>query len=610
VLVVVRAGTSDLHVASTGGRIWCPGVPVAIAVRGGRATFGVPTLDKGSETLVIVSALARSPGPFPIRMQAVAKDNAGPPDQVRGVVDRRPRLRAYRLEQVQDPPPGVPAANREFHMMVCDGDVAVASNYLAVTGVLRAVGNRVAVYVAIEDVAQVDSGLLKDIVATFDERIFPVAARTTGLASDVDGDGRFTILLSSWLGRLGNGRHAVDGFVRTSDLDPVFTAPFGNRCDMMYLSTRLKPGPHLRTVLAHEYMHAVAFTRKSRPAGAGLIRIEEEGWLDEAIAHLAEDVYGFSRSNIDYRVSAFLAQPERYRLVVEDYYAADLFRSHGNRGSTYLFLRWCALQYGPDLVPTLIQSPLKGATNLEEATGCSFAELFRRWTVSLYLAGLDPAPVPSGGAECRTVSDWTPAEDIELAGPRAARLMPGGPEDRWSATGTSSHFAVVQSPPAGAAEVTVIGPEDAELQVTAVPLPPGMAQVRLLARSSVAADGDLRLRAQIREEGGRSVRLSALAWAPLVPPADAHATGARWGQLDRLGIASSFGTSTLAGRGTLRSGPIVLRGVHAESGPLIVRLIGTDSGGRRIAAWAEINSQAAERERVQEDDRTLAGNGP
>ena len=169
-----------------------------------------------------------------------------------------------------------------------------------------------------------------------------------GPAPDVDGDGRFTVLLSSWLDHLGGGRFAVDGLVRVADLDRAFRPPLGNQCDVMYLSASLESGPYLRTVLAHEYMHAVLFGQKGRGGhGARAPVQEEEGWLDEAIAHLAEDCCGFSTSNIDYRVRAFLARPERYQLVVDDYYAADLFRSHGNRGSTYLFLRWCADRYGP-----------------------------------------------------------------------------------------------------------------------------------------------------------------------------------------------------------------------------------------------------------------------
>ena len=235
----------------------------------------------------------------------------------------------------------------------------MASNYQAVEGRLRAVGRRIQVYVDARDLADVSPETLRDIVATFDETIYPDAAARSRPAVDVDGDGRFTVLFSSWLARLAGGKASVDGFVRGADLDLSLGQPLGNRCDMMYLNSTLKAGPHLRTIVAHEYTHAVTFSRKAL-AREGVIGLEEEGWLDEALAHLVEDSHSFSKSNIDYRVSAFLSRPERYRLVVEDYYAADLFRSHGNRGATYLFLRWCVDQYGPDLVDTLIRSELRG----------------------------------------------------------------------------------------------------------------------------------------------------------------------------------------------------------------------------------------------------------
>ncbi len=477
--------------------------------------------------------------------------------------------------------------------MVRDGDVASASNYLTVRGVLRAVGQRVQVYVAAEDVKQVDSELLKDVVATFDDRIFPVAAKTVGLARDVDGDGRFTVLLSSWLSRLADGRNAVDGFVRVSDLDPAYPAPFGNRCDMMYLSTGLRPGPHLRTVLAHEYMHAVVFTGKVQDAertGARPVILEEEGWLDEALAHLAEDQQAFSRTNIDYRVSAFLSQPERYRLVVDDYFAANLFRSHGNRGSTYLFLRWCVDQYGPELLPALVHSRLRGIANLEEATGSTFAELYRRWSVALFMSGLDPAASRASAEPYRSVDVRNVLDDWQLAGPRVSYVEPAGRADCWSAAGTTSHFVVVRAIASGALEITVSGPAGAELQVTAVPLPSGMARLELSASAAAAADGELRLRATVRESNHESVRLTALAWEPLVPPAVAHGSGLCHGQLDILGIAASFGTSALEEGATLRSRPIRLEGVHAGTGPLVVKLVGVDEYGRRVAAWAQINT--------------------
>ncbi len=200
-----------------------------------------------------------------------------------------------------------------------------------------------------------------------------------GPAPDVDGDGRFTVLVSSWLEHLGGGRYAVDGFIRVADLDRSIRPPLGNQRDVMYVSASLEAGPYLRTVLAHEYMHAVLFGQKGRGGNeaAGAVQ-EEEGWLDEAIAHLAEDSCGFSTANIDYRVRAFLARPERYQLVVGDYYAADLFRSHGNRGSTYLFLKWCAGRYGPSLLPDLVASRTCGAANLEACTGAAFAGALQR----------------------------------------------------------------------------------------------------------------------------------------------------------------------------------------------------------------------------------------
>jgi hypothetical protein len=481
--------------------------------------------------------------------------------------------------------------------MVRDGDVTSVSNYVAVRGILRAVGKCVQVYVAAEDVAEVENELLKDLTSTFDDRILPLAARSFGEAFDIDGDGRFTVLLSSWLSRLGNGRHAVDGFVRVTDLDPLYSAPFGNHCDMMYLSTGLKPGPHLRTVMAHEYMHAVVFSRKSlQGCEPRSIPIEEEGWLDEALAHLAEDLYSFSRSNIDYRVSAFLAQPERYQLVVEDYYAADLFRSHGHRGSTYLFLRWCVDQYGPGLIPALVGSKLRGIANLEEATGCAFADLFRGWSVALCQnsLGLDRAGSTVLWSGAGSLEQATRLQGWELAGPRTTRLTAGGPADQWNAAGTSSHFIVVESSNAGAVEVIITGPPNAELQVTALVLPVDMAQLELSARTLTAANGELQLRASIRQRGGSPVRLSALAWEPLVPAPDPQMPGFCRGQLDTPGIATSFGTAALSPGDVLHSRPIQLAGVHPEAGPLIVRVMGTDARDHRVAAWAEVNHKLSE----------------
>lgn len=589
----IQAGTDDGLFEPSEVGPWRPDVPVSIRVHDGRATFRMPSTGPGSEYAVIVSSMSRSPGPFPVHLSASSAEQASIPETIPAEAVR-PLPKPMDHPATRTPvPPRQPASRRDFHMMVRDGDITSPSNYLAVHGILRAVGKRIQVYVAAEDLGQVSREFLEDVVATFDDRVFPTSAASVGLAHDIDGDGRFTVLVSSWLSRLGNGRHAVDGFVRVTDLDPLYSPPFGNRCDMMYLSASLRPGPYLRTIMAHEYMHAVVFTLKSLPTiGAGRTFVEEEGWLDEALAHLAEDVHAFSRSNIDYRVSAFLSQPERYQLVVEDYYAADLFRSHGHRGATYLFLRWCVDQYGPELPRVLAASRMKGVANLERATGCAFSELYRRWSVALFESGLAPqrGETERGTPSYRSVNIRGPLEGWQLAGPRTTRIVADGESDTWETAGTSSHYVVVRSNSAGALEVRISGPAEAELQVTAIPLPTYMGRLEISARTSTGPDGELRLRASIREGGGSSVRLSALAWESLTPPADGRMPGFRRGELDSLGIASSFGTSAVPVGGRLGSLPIHLRGVHPDSGPLVIKLIGTDSQGRRVAAWAEVNA--------------------
>src|SRR5207244_1823742 len=97
-------------------------------------------------------------------------------------------------------------------------------------------------------------------VRTFDGDIYPQARGELGNVLDVDRDGRFTILFTGWLSRLCNGKVSLDGFVRGSDFYRDLDAPYGNRCDMMYLNTALQPGPYLRSLLAHEYTHAVIFS--------------------------------------------------------------------------------------------------------------------------------------------------------------------------------------------------------------------------------------------------------------------------------------------------------------------------------------------------------------
>ena len=542
---------------------WPVGTPRAIAVKAGAARFVVPSGAIGSRTLVVVSSLSRKPGAYPIRVSARPADRP----EVAALADDGPRGHARIL-----PPPVVragpvatvhPPEARTFHLPVRDGDPSSPSNYVAVRARLRGFGKTVQVYVDAADLARVDEATVRDVVSTFDERIVPRSRERIGSARDVDGDGRFTVLLSGWLGHLADGKLAVEGFVRGADFEIGQPPPLGNRCDMMYLSASLAAGPHLRTILAHEYTHAVTYCRKAIEAKVG----DEEGWLDEAIAHLAEDLHGFSRSNLDYRVATFLAAPEKYRLLVEDYGAADLIRSHGHRGSTYRFLRWCADAFGPDLLGTLVRSEGRGVANLEAATGLTFAALYRGWSVGLFLDAMGGGP-----------GDPPP--------PHASRLTPGGEDDEATLDGTTSHFLIVDGSARGAVSIAASGPPEVEIQVTAVRLPEDYPRLDLEARIEPDGAGDPMLRVRIRDRDGSTATLDSLRWSPAVPPSDAEERIARSGSLDGESLRLAFGGEAISGRERLSSRPIPL-GPSARPGALIVTLLATDSRGRRVVARSE-----------------------
>jgi hypothetical protein len=577
---------------------WRAGRPVGIRVENGQASFQAPAGPRASRLLVIVSSLARGSGPYPVTVRVRPASRPNPPrlDSIGSdPVPLAPLIE--NLPPIPRPAAGRPPLERTFHLMVRDGDVASSRNYAAIRGRLRAVGKWVQVYVAAEDLDRVGADVLQDLVETFDDHVLPTAAGTFGQSLDVDGDGRFTIFLSSWLARMGQGSQAVDGFVRVADLDRAYSPPFGNRCDMMYLSADLKAGPHLRTVMAHEYTHAVIFSRKALGSGRPdpvTDRVEEEGWLDEALAHLAEDLHGFSRSNLDYRVSAFLSKPESYRLVVDDYYSANLFRSHGNRGSTYLFLRWCADRYGPALLPGLIGSDQCGLANLEATTHASFGDLYRRWSLALAAAALGPGVMDSTLAEdgFQTLDLRRADNNLCLAGPRIDRVDPRDGEATWNATGTSSRFLIVGGVGSDAVDVRVSAPPEADLQVTSLPLPRDLPMVELTTHPSYDAAGDLNLSLSAIGRGRAPIRLIALAWEPLIPPADPRLLKLPRGRLDRREIEAYFGTCSLDSGQSLRSSPIKLEGVRRESGPYVLKLIGRDAAGRTVTAWADVNTNA------------------
>jgi hypothetical protein len=333
------------------------------------------------------------------------------------------------------------AVQRRFFLHVTAVKLEDAQGYVPVSGHLVGEGHRVRVYLDRQtSPSDPAPGLIDEIIRLLDEEIIPRSREVLGEHADIDGDGKLAVLVTSWLGRLRGGTTSLDGFVRASDFQPEVDVPFGNRADVIYLNTSAQPGPALKALLAHEYTHAVCFSRRLSRAGHAVSLPVEEDWLNEAIAHVAENLHEGGWSNLDRRIARFLETPGVSPLAVRDYYRAGLWRDPGCRGATYLFLRYCADQFGDGLLRDLVNDPAVGKRNLERATQTSFSELFRHWTIALAegrmatvsvhgkvgeceLTGVTRVAWPVAEGSCTLKLNGTAAAYVELAGGCESRVM-------------------------------------------------------------------------------------------------------------------------------------------------------------------------------------------
>jgi hypothetical protein len=370
------------------------------------------------------------PIPKERRLQAMPRAGLGAnyahPDPVRAVACE-PAARGTKF-----------AKTRDFFIHVTDGDLGDANQYARVTGELVREAESVRVFLDRQQSAEsLAPGVVDEIARIFDDAIVPRFRATLGETRDVDGDGKFCILLTPWLGRLQGGRTSLGGFVRGSDFRPDARPPFGNGCDMLYLNSNAQPGKHLETLLTHEYTHAVCFSTRLPSAQDWCGLPDEEDWLNEAIAHVGEGLTGSDWSNLDYRISRYLTSPERYPLVVPDYYRAGLWRDHGCRGATYLFLQWFVNTFGEDSLSQIIHSSSSGTRNLERLSGREFDEVFRAWTIALLQS--DGTAAASGRPGCSRDLE-KPPRTFQLRGEVGQFALAGPRIHLWNVGSDSCNF--------------------------------------------------------------------------------------------------------------------------------------------------------------------------
>ncbi len=265
------------------------------------------------------------------------------------------------------------------------------------------------------------------VAAIFDTLVFPLDTTAFGAPTNVSGTGKiilfYTRMVNSLTPPSTNG-YTIGGFFFARDLYPK-TARGGlagcttsNEAEMFYL---LVPDPtgtinnNKRTkdevttlnlgTIAHEFQHLINSGRRLYVNTSATPN--EETWLDEGLAHTAEEMLYYRMSGFTSRQNLTLSNVTQQSSLFSNYAAQNFSRfytylinpeanspyapndSLATRGATWNFLRFAAGRQGATgesaFYRSLVNSTTAGRTNLANALGgpTQFADYLLDWTVSL-----------------------------------------------------------------------------------------------------------------------------------------------------------------------------------------------------------------------------------
>jgi hypothetical protein len=299
---------------------------------------------------------------------------------------------------------------------------------------------------------------LQVIADAIDANIYPTLAGTFGQVSDVNGDGKVTVVITPVLnamtafvedeediGKL--VRSYVDPETDLSDYD-ISENPLSDEQEVIYVfapdANGFANAAARTTVEAYTQMELLAevargfvwlMSYKYKVIDGG--GEPEQAWMLEGLSAMGADLTGFGAVYYD-DVWDYLDAPNLTALVDTD--DSEVI-STSQWGAQYLFFRWLyenasgLLSTGGDtgsggasgseLMALLIQNTSAGVDNVESVTGRDMKELVVGWQVALATAGLqnssgdplvDESEWPSYGASTTISAPITSPEEGDLYG--------------------------------------------------------------------------------------------------------------------------------------------------------------------------------------------------
>jgi len=325
----------------------------------------------------------------------------------------------------------IPAVGDQLNFKV-PGRNNACTNFTTITAEVEYINDKVIIYT---DVAAPANGFTatdyQQIGDEFSSLIYPTDVAFFGTPLDDDANGRIIILYTSEVNKLTepNSTSFVGGFFFAGDLFPSTGAGScaqSNQAELFYM---LAPDPdgtinnnkrslslvrqNTRGTIAHEFEHMINASERIR---SPILQSFEDVWLDEALAHFAEDATGralrglgetddatFSASlggsNDDFN-AFFFQNLARFRIYLNNPGPVGPTSSSADtslavRGAGWALLRYAADQYsGGDVklfTKRLAGGPDVGVANLVKNAGATFDAIVSGWMIANYA---DNAGIP------------------------------------------------------------------------------------------------------------------------------------------------------------------------------------------------------------------------
>ena len=258
----------------------------------------------------------------------------------------------------------------------------------------------------------------------FDTLVYPLDVGAFGAPTDIDGNGRVVLLFTRAVNELtpASSGSYVGGFQFSRDLFPLADAgrlrgcATSNVAEMFYL---LAPDPlgtingnrrstgfvdsSTTAVLAHEFEHTINASRRLYVNNADSLEVK---WLDEGLAHIAEELLFYREAQLTPRMNLGIADipsgtqkrlafnadmignAGRYRTFLlaparNSPYSAD--DSLPTRGAAWSLLRYTADRVAStdaDFFLRLVNAKTVGVANFESTLGLSMKAYVRDWSAS------------------------------------------------------------------------------------------------------------------------------------------------------------------------------------------------------------------------------------